>query len=76
MTIEQCQDILSANEFIFIGTCNCHGRFNLKYKKNHWLIYLSPKHNQFKAKRYGTTVKNYSTLDGFKTYIETIFGGK
>lgn len=54
--------------FTYVGTCNCHGGLNKKYKRAEYLIYI--KQSQFKVKKFGTTVKGYSDIKGLEAYIQ------
>jgi hypothetical protein len=51
------------------GTCNCSGSLNRKYKRGEFLIYLTK--TQFKVKRFGTTVKGYSSIEGLQKYLQS-----
>jgi hypothetical protein len=57
--------------FTYVGTCNCHGGLNKKYKRAEFLIYI--KQSQFKVKKFGTTVKGYSDIQGLEAYIQKAF---
>lgn len=54
--------------FTFAGTCNCSGTQNRKYKRAEYLIYLT--NNQFKVKKFGTTVKGYTDLQKLEGYLQ------
>lgn len=54
--------------FTFAGTCNCNGGLNKKYKRAEFLVYITA--NKFKVKKFGTTIKGYSDLEGLEAYIQ------
>lgn len=56
--------------FKFIGTCNCHGMFNRKYKYKDWIIYTTT--TKFKVKKNGSTVKGYTDHKFLETYLQAI----
>lgn len=55
--------------FKFIGTCNCHGRYNHKYKFDKYLVYWAVKKDEFKLKKNGVTIKNYTNVSEFEKYF-------
>ncbi len=57
--------------FVLIGTCNCNGTHNKKYKYQDWIVYIT--RTKYKVKKNGLTVKNYSPLATLEAFIkETI----
>jgi len=56
--------------FVPVGTCNCNGGLNRKFKRAEYLIYIT--RSQFKVKRFGTTIKGYSDLEGLEAYLQKI----
>lgn len=59
--------------FTYAGTCNCHGGLNKKYKRGEFLIYI--KQSQFKVKKFGTTIKGYSDIQGLEAYLQKAIPG-
>lgn len=64
------EGLISAG-FSYIGTCNCGGSVNHKYKKDKWLVYVT--RTKFKVKHHGTTVKDYQDISGLEKFIQETF---
>lgn len=54
--------------FTYIGSCNCDGAHNRKYKHGEWTVYLT--RSKFKVKRNGSTVKGYTDISGLEAYLQ------
>lgn len=54
--------------FTYIGTCNCNGSHNKKYKRGEWLVYVTK--SSYKIKRNGSTIKGYSDIEGLEIYLQ------
>lgn len=59
--------------FIPAGTCNCNGGLNKKYKRAEYLIYITK--TKFKVKKFGTTIKSYTDIEGLEAYIQKAIQG-
>lgn len=67
------EDKLLSLGFTRAGTCNCSGSLNRKYKRGEFLVYITK--TQFKVKRFGTTIKGYSNIEGIEKYLQSAIPG-
>lgn len=72
------EERLKSLGFVYVGSCNCNGSFNKKYKRAEYLIYIT--RSQFKVKKFGNTIKSYADIEGLEGYLQAalpfLFTGK